>query len=100
MEPTGRLMTEDCLAALDDQVCERLRRCTLCGAEAERACYTGIWAQGAPPCLCVAYVVCLACHSQRPWSRRLHALLAARYAPVCSCGAGDACVEHARGKAA
>ena len=67
----------DWLVALDDLLCQRVTRCALCGRESRPQLYAGIWDLTARRS--VAYVVCVACHSQTAWETTLRDRLAARY---------------------
>ena len=67
----------DWIPAFDDLLTQRVTRCALCGRESRPQLYAGIWDLTTRRSL--AYVVCVACHSQPTWEATLRDRLAARY---------------------
>jgi hypothetical protein len=89
MEGPGMTGT-DWLPALDALICRRLRVCTLCGQQRDWV-WSDIWP--GPPAM--AFILCTRCRDSDPGREKLHAVLAARYAPAeevtdgtCRCGGG------------
>jgi hypothetical protein len=67
---------EDWLVAIDDELCARLRWCTLCGARCHHLAWYGLWHGGG---MTVATMLCERCHATVASQVALARLMEQRY---------------------